>query len=97
VGGVVVAGSEAWNRVSMISLVHSRPIALFASHSRRGLGTRNEGLWEQMTFDLLRFFGWLVEVKAILNGNQNVHPDWWRIYDQPCFKKKDMEMDMNGC
>ena len=45
------------------------PIALFASLSRRGLGTRNEGLWRQRIFE---FFDWLLENKGILSGSENI-------------------------
>ena len=55
--------------------VHSRfvsinilvPIALFSSLSRRGLGTRIEGLWEHGVFELIWIF-WL----AVLNKQRNL-------------------------
>ena len=41
--------------------LHSLSLALFASLSRRGLGTTNEGLWKHRINP--NIFGWLLETK----------------------------------
>ena len=64
-------------------------IALFASLSRWDLGTRNEGLWRQRTFE---FFDWLLEKKGILSGSENIRAYLLaRNYEHPCFQREDRQ------
>ena len=51
------------------SITHSRTHGPFTSLSRRGLGTRSEGLWGHRKF---KCFDWLFKNKEILNGSENV-------------------------
>lgn len=73
------------------------PIALFASLSRRDLGTRNEGLWGHWIsgigsgiFELIQIFSTgHLKTKKSWNGSQNVRADIaamkiWNSCDQPC-------------
>ena len=72
------------------------PIALFASLSWRGLGTRNEGLWGHQDFQInLHFFDWLFENKEILNRVimfvRIAAAKISNSCDQPCLKMENME------
>ena len=85
------SGDEAGHRRG-----HSRPHSPFASLCRRGLGTRNEGLWRHRIFE---FFDWLLENKGILSGSENIRAYLMaRNYEHPCFERKpDREKKHHDC